>query len=71
MSPSIGNRHGIRAASPLLLERARTSIWRDEAVKSAPALAKAADRCRDLAALDKPIASAIGRMRAPAAKLRA
>jgi hypothetical protein len=40
MSPSIGNPHGISADSPLLLERALTSLWRDEAVKSAPARAK-------------------------------
>jgi hypothetical protein len=69
MSPSIGNPHGISADSPLLLERALMSIWRDEAVKSAPARAKAAGRCGDQAAVDKPIASANSRMRAPPARL--
>jgi hypothetical protein len=69
MSPSIGNPHGISAASPLSLERALTGIWRDEAVKNSPAQAKAGGRCGDQAALDKPIASAIGRMRAPPARL--
>jgi hypothetical protein len=69
MSPSIGNPHGISAASPLSLERALTGIWRDEAVKNAPARAKAAGRCGDQAALDKPIASANSRMRAPPARL--
>jgi hypothetical protein len=68
MSPSIGNPHGISAASPLSLERALTGIWRDEAAKSAPTRAKAAGRCGDQAALDKPIASAIGRMRVPAVR---
>jgi hypothetical protein len=71
MSPSIGNPHGISAASALSLERALTGIWRDEAVKSASPRVKAAGRCGDQAALDKPIASAIGRMRAPPAKLSA
>ena len=71
MSPSIGNPRDISADSPLLLERARTSIWRYEAVKSASARAKEAGRCSDLANLDKLIASANSRMRAPPAKLSA
>jgi hypothetical protein len=71
MSPGIGNLRDISADSPLLLERARTSIWRDEAVKSASARAKAAGRCGDQANLDKLIASANSRMRAPPAKLSA
>jgi hypothetical protein len=69
MSPSIGNPHGISAASPLSLERALTGMWRDEAVKRSPARAKAGGRCGDQAALDKPIASANSRMRAPPARL--
>jgi hypothetical protein len=68
MSPSIGNPDGITADSPLSLERARTSIWRDEAVKSASARAKEAGRCSDQANLDKLIASADSRMRAPPAR---
>lgn len=69
MSPSIGNPDGITADSPLSLERALTGVWRDEAVKSSPARAKAGGRCGDQAALDKPIASVNSRMRAPPARL--
>jgi hypothetical protein len=69
MSPFNGNPLGISADALRLLDRALSSIWRDELLKSALAGAKETDRSPDRPAPKKPIVSAKRQLRAQAAKL--